>query len=84
MPRVEALRPAYMAKDIGSRIVGLMFKSKVSQTALAKELGITQGGLHYKLMNNAFTYKDLIIIFHETKATDEEILELMKICGRSN
>ena len=79
MPRVKELRPTYMAKDIGSRIVGLMFKSKTSQTALAKEMGITQGGLHYKLMNNAFTYKDLIIIFRETGATDEEILELMKI-----
>lgn len=79
MPRVEALKPQYKAKDIGSRIVGLMFRSKVSQTALAKELGITQGGLHYKLMNNAFTYRDLIIVFRETNATDEEILELMKV-----
>ena len=79
MPRIAALKPEYMAKDIGSRIVGLMFKNKVSQTALARELGITQGGLHYKLMNNSFTYRDLIIIFRETKATEEEILELMKI-----
>jgi len=79
MPRIRELRPQYMASDIGSRIVGLMFKNKVSQTALARELGITQGGLHYKLMNNAFTYKDLIIIFNVAKATDEEILELMKV-----
>ena len=79
MPRVKELKPVYMERDIGSRIVGLMFKSKVSQTALAKELGITQGGLHYKLMNNAFTYKDLIIIFREVGATDTEILELMRI-----
>lgn len=79
MPRIKELRPQYMANDIGSRVVGLMFKSKISQTALARELGITQGGLHYKLSNGAFTYKDLIIIFKEVGATDEEILELMKV-----
>ena len=79
MPRISELKPEYMAKDIGSNIVGLMFRKKVSQTRLAKELGLTQGGLHYKLMNNAFTYKDLIIIFHQLELTDEEIVRLMKV-----
>ena len=79
MPRVAALKPQYMAKDIGSNIVGLMFRKKVSQTKLASELGITQGGLHYKLMNNAFTYKDLIIIFHQLDLSDDEIVRLMKV-----
>ena len=79
MPRVEALRPQYMAKDIGSNIVGLMFRKKICQTELAKELGLTQGGLHYKLMNNSFSYKDLIIIFHQLELTDEEIVRLMKV-----
>lgn len=79
MPRITALKPQYMAMDIGSNIVALMFRKKVTQTELAKELGLTQGGLHYKLMNNSFTYKDLIIIFHVLKLTDEEIVRLMKI-----
>lgn len=79
MPRVAELKPQYMAKDIGSNIVGLMFRKKVSQTKLASELGITQGGLHYKLMNNAFTYKDLIIIFHQLDLSDDEIVRLMKV-----
>jgi len=78
MPRVKELKPDYMAKDIGSNIVGLMFRKKISQTELARELGITQGGLHYKLFNNSFTYKDLLIIFRQLELTDEEIVRLMK------
>ena len=79
MPRIKELRPQYMVRDIGSNIVGLMFRKGITQKKLASELGITQGGLHYKLMNNAFTYKDLIIIFSQLGLTDEEILRLMKL-----
>ena len=79
MPRIKELKPQYMAHDIGSNIVGLMFRKGITQTKLASELGMTQGGLHYKLENNAFTYKDLIIIFHRLELTDEEILRLMKV-----
>lgn len=78
MPRIKELNAEYMAHDIGSNIVGLMFRKGISQTALAKELGITQGGLHYKLFNNSFTYKDLLIIFRQLELTDEEIVRLMK------
>lgn len=78
MPRVKELKPDYMAKDIGSNIVGLMFRKGISQTNLARELGITQGGLHYKLFNNSFSYKDLLIIFRQLELTDEEIVRLMK------
>ena len=79
MPRVNALKPMYMAKDIGARIKGMMFRAKITETAMASELGLTQGGFHYKLDNNAFSYFDLIVIFHELGATDSEILELMKV-----
>lgn len=78
MPRVKELKPDYMAKDIGSNIVGLMFRKGIKQTELARELGITQGGLHYKLFNNSFTYKDLLIIFRQLELTDDEIVRLMK------
>ena len=79
MPRIAELKPQYMAQDIGSNIVGLMFRKGMSQTELAKELGITQGGLHYKLFNNSFSYKDLIVIFQALDLTDEEIVRLMKV-----
>ena len=79
MPRIKELKQTYMENDIGSNIVGLMFRKKVSQTKLARELGITQGGLHYKLMNNRFTYRDLLIIFRQLELTDEEIVRLMRV-----
>lgn len=79
MPRIKELKPLYMEKDIGANIAGLMFRCKFSQTKMARALGLTQGGFNYKLRNNAFTYKDLIIIFHELNLDDEEIVRLMKI-----
>lgn len=79
MPKVKELKPQYMANDIGANIAGLMFRAKFSQTRMAKVLGLTQGGFHYKLENNAFTYKDLILIFHELELDDAEIVRLMKI-----
>lgn len=79
MPRVKELKPLYMANDIGANIAGLMFRAKFSQTKMASALGLTQGGLHYKLENNAFTYKDLIVIFHELNLDDAEIVRLMKV-----
>lgn len=79
MPRVEALKPQYMMNDIGSNIVALMHKHKVKKCELADELGISPSGMTYKLDNNAFTYKDLIIIFRQLELTDEEIVRLMKV-----
>lgn len=79
MPRIKELKPMYMEKDIGANIAGLMFRNKLSQTKMASALGLTQGGFNYKLRNNSFTYKDLIIIFHELELEDAEIVRLMKI-----
>ena len=79
MPRIKELKPLYMEKDIGAIIAGLMFRAKFSQTKMASALGLTQGGLNYKLRNNSFTYKDLIVIFHELELSDAEIVRLMKI-----
>ena len=78
MPRVNELKYQYLSKDIGATLVGLMYRNKVTQIALADALSITQGGFNYKLRNNAFTYRDLLIIFKELDLSDEEILRLMK------
>lgn len=78
MPRVNELKFQYLSNDIGSTIVGMMFRNRVTQSAMADALSITQGGFNYKLRNNAFSYKDLLIIFKELNVSDEEILKLMK------
>ena len=79
MARIRELKHKYMEKDIGGKIVGLMYRQGVKQSALANELKITQPALSYKLRNNAFTYGDLIKIFNVLGLPDSEILELMKI-----
>lgn len=79
MPRVKELKPLYMSQDIGSFIVGEMFRKKIKHNVLAKELKVTDGGLNYKLSNNAFTYSDLIVTFKVLGLTDEQIIKVMKI-----
>lgn len=79
MPRVTLLKDEYMANDIGANLTGLMFRARYSQTKMADALGITQGGFNYKLRNNAFSYHDLLIIFHELHLEDAEIVRLMKL-----
>lgn len=79
MPRVNLLKDKYMAADIGSWIVGQMYRKKKSQRDLAVALGTSQSNVCKKLMHNRFEYRDLLIIFKELETTDEEILRLMKL-----
>ena len=74
MPRIAELKPNYMAADIGLLITGQLKRKRVSVTEMSKKLGITRQALSYKLDHGSFSYKDLIILFHELELTDEEIL----------
>ena len=74
MPRITELKPNYMAADIGLLITGQLKRKRVSVTEMSKKLGITRQALSYKLDHGSFSYKDLIILFHELELTDEEIL----------
>lgn len=74
MPRISELKPNYMAADIGLLITGQLKRKRVSVTEMSKKLGITRQALSYKLDHGSFSYKDLIILFHELELTDEEIL----------
>ena len=74
MPRISELKPNYMAADIGIIIAGLMKRKRVTPQEMASKLKITRQAMCYKLDNSSFSYKDIIIIFHELELTDEEIL----------
>ena len=78
MPRISELKPNYMAADIGLLITGQLKRKRVSVTEMSKKLGITRQALSYKLDHGSFSYKDLIILFHELELTDEEILRYIK------
>ena len=74
MPRIAELKPNYMASDIGVIISGLMKKKRISPKEMGLRLGITRQAMNHKIQANSFTYRDIIIIFHELELTEEEIL----------
>ena len=74
MPRIRELKPNYMEKDIGLIIAGLMKKKRITPKEMGSHLGISRQAMNYKIDNNSFTYKDIIIIFHELELSDEDIL----------
>ena len=78
MPRIAELKPNYMADDIGLIIAGYMKKKRISPKQLGEVLGISRQAINYKLDNNSFTYKDIIIIFHELELSSEEILRYVQ------
>ena len=78
MPRIAELKPNYMAKDIGLIITGLMKKKRITPKEMGSYLGISRQAMNYKIDYNSFTYKDIIIIFHELELSDDEILRYVQ------
>lgn len=78
MPRIKALKTEYMANDLGAYIKGVMWRQQVKEQDMADALGITQQAMSYKIRQNSFTYKDLLIIFRELQVPDEEIVRLLR------
>ena len=75
MPRISAYKPQYMADDIGVIISGLMKKKRISPREMGEVLGISRQAMNYKLEHNSFSYKDIIIIFHELELSADQILK---------
>lgn len=78
MPRVCINKTYYKASSIGGWIVGQFYKKKIKRKVLADELGITPQGLTWKLLNNSFSYSDMLTVFEILGSTDEEICFVMK------
>lgn len=81
MPRVAIKKKDYMIRDLPGWISGRMFVKKLKQTDIAPKLNITQPRLSQMLHEekDSFTYGDLLTIFKELDATDEEIIRLMRL-----
>lgn len=81
MPRVTINRKKYMIADLPGWIIGRMHTKKKKQVDIAKEIGITQSALSLRLSQgvDSFSYGDLLTIFKELDATDEEIIRLMRL-----
>lgn len=79
MPRVTLNKKKYKINDLGSWIVGRLFKERKRYEDLAEALDITRQAVYYKIHHNAFSYGDLLTIFEFFGSTDEEILQVMKL-----
>lgn len=78
MPRIRELKPNYMANDIGMVVAGLMKRKRITPKEMGSRLGISRQAFNYKIDNNSFTYRDIIIIFHELELSDNEILKYIQ------
>lgn len=79
MPRVAAYRKKYLNADLREWIVGRMNSCKKTHLSMGELLGISQPAFSRRLKNSNFEYAQLLEIFKELNATDEEILKLMKL-----
>lgn len=76
--RIKELKPNYMAKDIGIIVAGYMKAKNISPRAMGEALGISRQAMNNKLKKSAFSYKDIIIVFHELELSADEILKYIK------
>ena len=79
MPRVQILRKKYMLQDLSDWITGKMRVQKKSQAYMGKLLGISQVAYGQRLKSGNFEFGQLIEIFKELQATDEDIVKLMRM-----
>ena len=79
MPRVRFYKKNYMVKDLKEFIIGRMRTLGLTQEQMGKEINISQSSFSQRLNKSLFSYGDLLTLFKKLKATDEEILRLMKL-----
>ena len=84
MPRVYASEYDRTISAFRRWFKGKCAMENITQTFLAGELEITQSSVSSKIQPNgnkqsAITYKDLLCFFKAVNASDEEILQFMKM-----
>lgn len=79
MPKVYITKQEKLNSDLSAWIYGQMKVQKVSQTKMAKMIGIKQPSLNYKLKHGNFTFEDLAVIFGELKPDADTLSRLMGV-----
>ena len=79
MPRVSIKKKDYMAQDFGDWVRCRLRRIHRSQQSLADVLGISQPALNRRLNNGKFYYSEMLVIFKELAATDEDILKFLRL-----
>lgn len=79
MPRVTLNKKKYLQTDLISWMKGQMYTLKKNQAYMGDKLNITQQAFGKRLRKGEFNNVQLYIIFKELEATDDKILQLMKL-----
>lgn len=78
MPRVYITKQQKLNNRLVMLIYGTMKIKRVTQTQMAKQLGISQQAFAKKLKNCQFTFADITTIFEVLDTPDEDILSVMR------
>ena len=78
MSRVSLNKKNYKIKDFSGWVIGKLYSEQKTQGDLAKQLGISQQVMSYRIKHCIFSYGDLLTIFDYFDISDEEILYIMK------
>lgn len=79
MPRVILDRKKYMLNAFKEWMIGRMRTMGITQKDAGQMIGISQPQFHQKLKKSQFDTLEIMTLFKELRASDEEILRLMKM-----
>jgi len=79
MPKVILGRTEYKKNAFSTWIASKMYELDLTQSDMAELMGITQPAFSNRLKKGLFSYEDVITLLKKLKATDEDILRLMKL-----
>jgi transcriptional regulator with XRE-family HTH domain len=77
MPKVYLSEQDKLNNRLTSWIYGEMKNQGMSQTELAKERGISQQLLSYRLKNKLISFEDLIFFIKTFQPEDDDLLRLL-------
>lgn len=78
MPRTRIKATAYKKNDLPKFIRHKLATEEKKQSDLADLLGISPAAFTNRMHKGLFSYTDLVEIFAEVGATDDEIIRLMR------
>lgn len=79
MPRVAINKKKYLQTDLREWMVGRMDSLGKNQEYMGEKLNISQQAFGRRLRDGNFNNVQLYVIFKELEATDDKILQLMKL-----
>ena len=79
MPRVAINKKKYLQTDLREWMKGRMDTLGKNQAYMGEKLSMSQQSFGKRLRTGTFNNVQLYVIFKELEATDEKILQLMKL-----